>query len=165
MSAVLRDQRQWVPMAVGHLDAVLAIETAAYAVPWTRGNFIDSMASGYDTWLLVDAQRSLLGYFVAMEGVDEMHLLNLTVAPERQGQGLARCLLERLVELCHDRGAGDLWLEVRDSNARARLVYERFGFRQVGLRRGYYPQPPGVAGREDAVVMSLKLSESESKSE
>lgn len=161
MSAVLRDQRQWLPMAVGHLDAVLAIENAAYAVPWTRGNFIDSMASGYDTWLLVDAQRALLGYFVAMEGVEEMHLLNVTVAPERQGQGLARCMLSRLVAICGERGARELWLEVRDSNARARQVYERFGFTQVGVRRGYYPQAPGVAGREDAVVMSLKMSESD----
>lgn len=157
MNAVLRDQRQWAPMTVLHLDAVLAVENQAYPVPWTRGNFIDSIASGYEAWLLFDAQRLLLGYFVAMDGVDEMHLLNLTVAPDRQGQGLGRALLDRLVSLCRARGALALWLEVRVSNDRARGLYERYGFEPIRVRKGYYPQPPGVAGREDAAVMSLKV--------
>ena len=73
-------------MTVLHLDAVLAIENEAYPVPWTRGNFIDSIAAGYDAWLLVDARQTLLGYFVAMDGVDEMHLLNLTVALQRRAR-------------------------------------------------------------------------------
>lgn len=157
MSALLDDQRQWLPMTVRQLDAVLDIENAAYPVPWTRGNFIDSIAAGYEASLLVDAQHALLGYFIAMDGVDEMHLLNITVAPAWQGHGLARLMLDRLVALCRERRAHELWLEVRESNARAKSLYLRYGFRPIRVRRGYYPLPPGQPGREDAAVMSLKV--------
>ena len=103
------------------LDAVLAIEDSAYEFPWTRGNFIDSLAAGYTARTLRAADGALVGYFVAMAGVQEMHLLNLTVAPRRSRRGLARGLLDALVAQCRARGrATQLWLEVRESNQRAR---------------------------------------------
>jgi [ribosomal protein S18]-alanine N-acetyltransferase len=161
MSAVLRDpgapQRQIHPMTVADLDAVMAIEHSAYPVPWSRGNFIDSLAAGYHALLLHSEEGHLLGYLVAMDGVQEMHLLNLTVAPAQQNQGHGRHLLGALRALCHERGAHTLWLEVRHSNQRARALYEREGFIEVGLRRAYYPQASGTPGREDAVVMYLPL--------
>jgi ribosomal-protein-alanine N-acetyltransferase len=97
----------------------------------------------------------LLGYFVAMQGVDEVHLLNITVAPEYQGQGWSRLLLQALTLWSRGVGAEWLWLEVRVGNARAMHVYEAHGFRRVGLRKGYYPA--GLGQREDAIVMSLRL--------
>lgn len=161
MSAVLRDERLLLPMTVGQLDAVLAVECEVYAFPWTRGNFIDSIAAGYIAQVLHGAQGGLMGYLIAMEGVDELHLLNITVAPASQGCGHARFMLDELCALGRARGAQVLWLEVRSSNLRARAVYKRYGFREVGLRRGYYPaareQYPG--GREDALVMSHFLRE------
>ena len=143
------------PMTVAHLDAVMAIEAAAYAFPWSRGNFIDSLAAGYPARALCDAAGEVLGYFVAMTGVDEMHLLNITVAPAQQGRGHARFMLDALVALCHAQRARALWLEVRHSNARARAMYAHLGFTQAGVRKGYYPAPFGR--REDAVVMRLGL--------
>lgn len=143
------------PMTVALVDAVMAIEVAAYAFPWSRGNFIDSLAAGYAARVLRDARGELLGYFVAMAGVDEMHLLNITVAPAVQGRGHARVLIDALAALCRAQQARALWLEVRASNARARAMYERLGFTQVGVRKGYYPAPFGR--REDAIVMSLKF--------
>jgi ribosomal-protein-alanine N-acetyltransferase len=145
-----------VPMTVAQLEAVLAIEAAAYAFPWSRGNFIDSLAAGYPARVLVDARGALLGYFVAMGGVDEMHLLNITVAPAAQGRGHARVLIDALVGLCRAQPAGELWLEVRASNGHARAMYQHLGFAQVGVRKGYYPAPFGR--REDAIVMSLKIA-------
>lgn len=150
-----RDERVLAPMSNAHLDAVMVIEAAAYAFPWTRGNFIDSLVAGYPARVLLGAQRQLLGYFVAMPGVDEMHLLNITVAPAEQGRGHARCLMDALIPLCREHAARDLWLEVRQSNERARAMYLRLGFTAVGVRKGYYPAPFGR--REDAVVMSLKI--------
>lgn len=147
--------RRLLPMTQAHLDAVLAIENAAYAFPWSRGNFIDSIVAGYPARVLLDAQGQMLGYFVAMAGVDEMHLLNITVAPEQQGRGHARHMLAALTALSIERGARELWLEVRLSNSRARSIYERLGFVEVGIRKGYYPA--GFARREDAAVMTLKL--------
>ncbi|MEQ1683099.1 MAG: ribosomal protein S18-alanine N-acetyltransferase [Burkholderiaceae bacterium] len=148
-------ERVLAPMSNAHLDAVMAIEAAAYAFPWTRGNFIDSLAAGYPARVLLGAQRQLLGYFIAMPGVDEMHLLNITVAPAEQGRGHARCMIDALIALCREHAARELWLEVRESNERARAMYLRLGFTAVGMRKGYYPAPFGR--REDAVVMSLKI--------
>jgi [ribosomal protein S18]-alanine N-acetyltransferase len=148
--------RELPEMTTAHLDAVMAVETAAYDFPWSRGNFIDSLAAGYFGRVLAGRRGELLGYFVAMAGVDEMHLLNLTVEPSVQGRGHARTLIDALVALCGRQGAGALWLEVRSSNARARAMYEHLGFVRVGERKGYYPASFGR--REDAIVMSLKFA-------
>jgi ribosomal-protein-alanine N-acetyltransferase len=138
------------------VDAVWAVERSAYAFPWSRGNFVDSLAAGYWSRMLVDPSHAVLGYCVAMPGVDEMHLLNLTVAPGCQRRGHARTLLDDLEQACRERALPKLWLEVRASNERAREVYARRGFVEVGVRRGYYPAPP--PRREDAIVMNLRLS-------
>ncbi len=142
-------------MAVRDLQAVMAIEYAAYSFPWTRGNFIDSLAAGYLARMLVHETAGIVGYYVAMRGVDEMHLLNLTVAPAQQQRGHSRTLLDDLDERCRRSHVGRIWLEVRASNQRARQLYARRGFVEAGLRRGYYPA--GAARREDAIVMSLAL--------
>ena len=144
-----------VALTSAHLDALMAIENAAYAFPWTRGNFIDSIVAGYSARVLLDARGAMLGYFVTMAGVDEMHLLNITVAPEAQSRGHARLMIAALIALCRERAAQSLWLEVRQSNERARSIYARLGFVQQGVRKGYYPAPFGH--REDAVVMSLRI--------
>jgi len=158
MNAVLRRWNRLHPMTLVHLDEVMAIEAAAYPFPWTRGNFIDSLASGYPARVLFDGDRRdhVIGYFVAMEGVDELHLLNLTVVPTEQGRGHGRAMLDALAAMCRDLRSPQLWLEVRVSNTRAREIYRRYGSREVGLRRGYYPAAEGQ--REDACVMSLDLS-------
>jgi ribosomal-protein-alanine N-acetyltransferase len=91
-----------------------------------------------------------------MPGVDELHLLNITVAPAWQGRGLAVVMLDRLVAACRQRGLTQLWLEVRVGNQRAREVYRRYGFAEVGKRRAYYPVQQGP--REDAVLMSLMVA-------
>ena len=160
MSAVLEPlEVQFEAMTESWLAAVCRVEQSAYRQPWTQGNFSDSLRAGYQAQLLLGGagpHAQLLGYFVAMQGVDEMHLLNITVAPEYQRQGWARLMLDALVLWSRGQGAQWVWLEVRVSNTRARAVYERYGFRHVGSRRQYYPADG--AGREDAVVMSMALS-------
>ena len=136
------------------LDALLAVEQHAYSHPWTRGNFTDSLTSGYQIELLLGGEQ-VIGYFVAMPGVEEAHLLNITVAPEFQQQGWAIVLLDALALWARGRAAQWLWLEVRVSNLRARHIYEKYGFQRVGERKRYYPGPG--AEREDAVVMSYAL--------
>ena len=155
-------------MTAADLDAVQAVEAAAYPHPWSRKHFADSLAAGHAALMLLGEAapgelvhpprtdgRVLLGYLIAMGGVDEAHLLNITVAPAHQRQGWARCLLDALVLWARGQRAHSLWLEVRQSNQRARRVYEGYGFQQVGLRRAYYPAGP--TGREDAWVMCLPL--------
>jgi ribosomal-protein-alanine N-acetyltransferase len=145
-------------MQVADLERVLVLEASAYSHPWSRGNFVDSLAAGYDIDLRLTAPDVLIGYFVALRGVAETHLLNLTVAPAWQRRGHARALLARLAGQCRSRADEALWLEVRESNAPARALYRSEGFEEVGLRRGYYPAD---RGREDAVVMRLGLAPAE----
>lgn len=157
------------PMLESDLDSVHAVESQAYAHPWSRRHFHDSLKAGYPAILLLSQPlpgevvhppradgRVLLGYLVAMPGVDEVHLLNITVATAHQRQGWARFMLDALGLWSRGQGAQWLWLEVRQGNAPARALYERCGFAQVGLRKGYYPA--GHFQREDAVVMSLRLA-------
>jgi len=144
------------PMTVASLDDVLALEDEVYPFPWSRGNFVDSLASGYTAWTLSLAEGGLIGYCVAMTGVDEMHLLNITVAPAARRHGHARRLLAGLVQVCRERACGRLWLEVRESNVEARGAYRHLGLDEVGRRKGYYPAPEGR--REDAIVMSLDIA-------
>jgi ribosomal-protein-alanine N-acetyltransferase len=142
------------PLAEQHLEAVLQLEQQAYAHPWQRANFVDSLQSGYQAQLLL-ADETLLGYFVAMKGVEEVHLLNITVAPQYQRQGWARVMLDALAIWAKGQGAHWLWLEVRAGNQRAMEVYEASGYARVGERKSYYPAAQGQ--REDAVVMNLRL--------
>jgi len=155
VSAILKPvEARFEPLTPDHLDAVLRVEQQAYAHPWGRRHFEDSLTAGYQMQLLL-ADATLLGYFVAMKGVDEVHLLNITVAPAYQRQGWAQVLLDALTLWARGQGAEWLWLEVRVGNGRAIQVYEAHGFRRVGQRKNYYPDDDGQ--REDAIVMSLRL--------
>lgn len=142
------------PMSEDRLAPVVVLEQRVYAHPWTHGNFVDSLRAGYHARMLV-AGAGLVGYYVAMKGVDEVHLLNITVAPEHQRQGWGRLMLDALTLWARAEGVQWLWLEVRASNVQAQRTYERYGYRRVGERRNYYPA--GAGKREHAVVMSLKL--------
>jgi ribosomal-protein-alanine N-acetyltransferase len=169
--AALADSRRVVysPMLETDLDAVCDVEKAAYAHPWSRKHFADSLTAGYPAIMLLGEAaegeaawpgrpdgRILLGYIVAMPGVDEVHLLNVTVSPAHQRQGWARCLLDALVLWSRGQRAEWLWLEVREGNVPARRLYDSYGFGAVGVRKNYYPA--GHFKREDAIVMSLGLT-------
>ena len=167
MSAVFKPadllEARFEPMTHAALTQVASVEQSAYKYPWTRGNFSDSLNSGYQAQVLMGGQTNpeLLGYFVAIKGVDESHLLNITVAPRHQMQGWGRLMLDALALWSRGQGAQWLWLEVRVSNAHAKALYLRYGFREVGLRKDYYPEGStsllGTSAREDAVVMSFAL--------
>jgi ribosomal-protein-alanine N-acetyltransferase len=141
-------------MSLADLDEVAAIERRAYAYPWTRGNFEDSLGSGYTGLCMRDEGRHLLGYSVLMPVVDEAHLLNFCVAPSWQRQGLGARLLHWSIETARGSGFRALLLEVRPSNENALRLYERFGFELIGRRKNYYPALH--RSREDALVMRLK---------
>ena len=144
------------PMTLADLDRVLALEVQAYSHPWSRGNFIDSLAAGYQAVLRLDSDAQLLGYFLAQPGFQETHLLNLTVAPRHQRQGHGLALLAQLQAWARARGDQAVWLEVRAGNPPALALYRRLGFAQMGLRQGYYPA--SGQQREDALVLRLDLA-------
>jgi len=153
MSAQLDILPKLRPMRASDLDRIMEIEPVIYTHPWTRGNFEDSMRVGYSCWV-IDCGGVVTGYGVLMIGVREAHLLNLSIAPEWQGRGLGRTLLEHFVRIGRDSDAQQMFLEVRPSNTSARRMYADYGFRDISVRRGYYPT---AGGREDAILMGLML--------
>lgn len=136
------------------VDRILPLEAAAHAMPWTRGNFLDSLNSGHVATLM-QSGGSVLGYAVVMPLPGEAELLNITIAPASQRQGWGRQLLQHVCAAAQAGGAERLFLEVRASNLPARTLYAKSGFAEVGLRRGYYACPTGE--REDAVLMAKTL--------
>jgi ribosomal-protein-alanine N-acetyltransferase len=169
MSAQIEHPMSWqpetrfAPMCVEDIEAISAIEARLYTFPWTAGNFRDSLTAGYSAWVLREDWSGLgtapvMGYFLLMAAVDEAHLLNISVASEYQGRGLGLALLHKATETARAHRARSMILEVRPSNQRAIEVYERYGFRLIGRRVGYYPiSTENRTDREDALVMHLDL--------
>ena len=151
MSAQLDATPRYRRIDEADLDAVMAIENAVYTHPWTRDNFTDSLNAGYQCWLM-ECAGMMVGYCVVAIAAGEAHLLNLSIAPGWQRRGLGSLLLEFVQRLVVERAAQRIFLEVRVSNAAARALYARAGFREIATRRGYYP---AGAGREDALVLEF----------
>ncbi len=117
------------------LDAILPIEQVAYTHPWSRGNFADALRSGYCAQVLMQGE-AVLGYFIAMQILDEVHLLNITVSPCTRNKGWAvSCWTSwRTGAATPPKPSGCGWRCVRATRAHA-TCYERHGFTQVGARR------------------------------
>ncbi|MCC6474168.1 MAG: ribosomal protein S18-alanine N-acetyltransferase [Burkholderiales bacterium] len=153
MSALLRPSAWFEEMREDDVPAVMAVERRIYAFPWTGGNFRDSIHAGYACRLYRDAE-GLIGYSVATVAAGEAHILNLSVAAERQRMGNGARLLAHMIGLARAQRAASVFLEVRPSNEAALNLYRGCGFRRIGMRRGYYP---GASVREDALVLALEL--------
>lgn len=153
------DSLRYAPMVMADIDEVCAVENAVYPHPWTRGNFVDSLASGYSAWTLREdgagGQGALAAYFLLMDVVGEAHLLNVAVAAQRQRAGLGRYMLDKVAACARGLGADSILLEVRPSNTRALDVYLRYGYTEIGRRKNYYPAHDGK--REEAIVMRFHL--------
>jgi ribosomal-protein-alanine N-acetyltransferase len=152
MSALPQDLLQVRAMRVTDLDAVMAIENVIYTHPWTRGNFADSLTAGSHCWVL-ELSGVLAGYAVLSTAAGEAHLLNLSIAAAWQRRGLGRGFLTYLIDYINKSEISALFLEVRVSNTAARALYAQAGFREIGIRRGYYP---AYDGREDAIVLEYQ---------
>lgn len=145
-------------MTEADIPAVMAMEHAACLLPlhaWSEDNYRSSIRAGY--WMRVRTEPEtgrVIAVCVAMDGPDEVHLLNIAVDASQHGTGLAQTILADLYDRCRQRQAAVVWLEVRPSNAPARARYVREGFIEVGVRKNYYA---ALNGREDALVMKRDI--------
>lgn len=140
-------------MYLRHVALIGTMERRNYDFSWSDGIFRDCLKAGY-TCQMVLLDNDLIGYGIMQVAADEAHILNLCIDGPYQRQGFARLLLEHLVRQAGQRQAHTVFLEVRPSNPRAIELYERSGFNEVGVRKGYYDS---ANGREDAIVMAKNL--------
>ncbi len=140
------------PMLFKDLHEVYYIEQSVFSYHWTYPNFQSSVAVNDQGWVLRNEAGKMLGYFIAMEAVDEMHLLKIAVAEEWQGQGYGRMLMDKAIEIARELDMQSMILEVRPTNEPAVALYKNTGFKTIGVRKGYY-----VDTKEDALVMRLDL--------
>jgi ribosomal-protein-alanine N-acetyltransferase len=142
------------PMRPANLDEVLAIERLSFTNPWSRAAFLRELTENRVArlWVARPAEGgAVLGYVCLWVVVDEVHVTNFAVDPAHRGQGNGRQLLGTILAYYRAEGIRRATLEVRPSNTGARRLYEAFGFRQVGLRKRYYPDTG-----EDAMLLEAR---------
>lgn len=140
-------------MKLADLDQVLAIEQASFRTPWKREHFEAELAGRYSFPFVAEYDGKLVGYVCLMSLFEEAQILDIAVAPERRGLGIALALMEHACTVAREKRAEVLALEVRASSAPAIGLYQRMGFQRVGVRSAYYE------ASEDAILMEKNLKE------
>lgn len=144
------------PMTSQDLPGVIAVEEAAYPFPWTEAIFRDCLRVAYYCCVL-EGKDGIIGHGIMSVAVGECHLLNICIHPDYQRQGHGQRMMNHLLSLARHAHAGVAYLEVRLSNTAAQEMYRQRGFREIGLRKDYYP---AEEGREDALILMLDLQQS-----
>jgi ribosomal-protein-alanine N-acetyltransferase len=135
------------------LAQVFKIEARAYDYPWSKGIFKDCLRVGYSCWVF-DVAGMVQAYAIMSLAAGECHIMNLSVDPAMQGQGVGRAVLRQLIEVARHCSVDTMLLETRPSNTNALKLYRSEGFNEVGTRKAYYPAPHG---REDALILAKAL--------
>jgi [ribosomal protein S18]-alanine N-acetyltransferase len=144
---------QFARLGLDDLPALLELERECFSFPWTEAQYRLGLENkAFLVFGLKDAEQ-VAAYLSFHQAAGEMEVLNLATAPALRRQGLGRRLLGLVLQICRKMGIEHAYLEVRRSNAAALALYASFGFSQVGLRKGYYPD-----NGEDAVLMRLDLA-------
>ena len=144
-------------MTLADVTDVAAMERRVFPDPWSPDSFLAEVERRPDVgWPVVVRDAStVVGYAVVWFIVDEIHIGNIAVHPDHQGEGIGRWLMERILEEGKRRSMVFATLEVRPSNRAALGLYERFGFRRIAVRRRYYRN-----NDEDAWVLAIALDPS-----
>jgi ribosomal-protein-alanine N-acetyltransferase len=141
------------PMTLSDVPAVISVERASYAFPWSEGVFRDCIRVGY-LCRVIEFKASVGGYAIMSYGAGEAHILNICIREDLRGQGIGRKLMHFLLERARAAQMHDVFLEVRPSNPNAIALYVSLGFTHVGIRKAYYQ---AAGGREDALVYKVVL--------
>lgn len=135
-------------MQVKDADAAAAIEQQIFSQPWSRQGFLDVVNLANTVFLVAEENNRIVGYIGMYVAMDEGEITNVAVAPVERCHGIGGMLIAELLKIAENKGIARIVLEVRVSNDSAIRLYERNGFVQCGVRRGFYEFP-----KEDAYVM------------
>ena len=136
------------------LQKILEIEELSFQSPWSVRALKSEIENPVSHLWAVITGKATSGYICFWMFDREIQLMNMAVHPHARGRGLGHYLLKKMIEAGISKGMRQIWLEVRPSNVVAKGLYQSLGFKEAYRRPGYYPD-----NREDAIVMSLNLSE------
>lgn len=139
-------------MEKGDIAQILAIENVSFPTPWAEYAFLSELKNKFAVYYVAAHEDKVVGYSGMWLFSGEAHITTIAVHPDWRGQGLGRAFMDNMINRARDRGASTVILEVRPSNAAARCLYKKIGFRQIGCRKNYY-----LETREDALVMLLNI--------
>ncbi|NLY66807.1 MAG: ribosomal protein S18-alanine N-acetyltransferase [Tissierellia bacterium] len=131
------------------LDRVMEIEKKAFSPPWTREAFLLELTKNLlAKYIVAEVDGLVVGYGGVWLIIDEGHVTNIAVDEKYRNMGIGSKIMEGLIQLCIDRNIASMTLEVRKSNEAAKALYKKFGFKEYGIRKGYYQD-----NNEDAIIM------------
>jgi ribosomal-protein-alanine N-acetyltransferase len=139
------------------IDALMRVENACHTHPWTVNTMQSCLAGRYFNLAAFNEQQ-IIGFYIGEKAGPDFTLMDICVAPDFQGQGIAKQLLAAFIEYGEKHHAENLFLEVRETNTRAIALYEQAGFSEMSVRKNYYPSSdPSKNGHEDAILMGMTL--------
>ncbi len=136
-------------MTVDHIDGVMVVENLSFKIPWSRQAFVDEITgNNMAMYFVALCNEQVIGYGGMWKILDEGHITNIAVHPEFRRCGAASVIIEKILEISGEKGIKSLTLEVRKSNIVAQNLYQKYGFKSEGIRKGYYSDTG-----EDALIM------------
>lgn len=136
------------PMTPDHVSRIAQLERLCFSDPWSENSVASELNNPLSLWLTALEEDTVVGYIGSQSVLGESDMMNVAVHPDHRRRGIARKLIEELVEALKQRGNHSLTLEVRASNTPAIALYEKLGFQEAGRRRNYYRNP-----KEDALIL------------
>lgn len=144
------------PLTAGNYQAAFRIQQSCHLYPWSQKVFADCLDGQYFAFQ-IEQQGQVIGYYIGLQVLDEITLMDIGVEREQRGKGYARTMMQHFIDQCENKCAQDVWLEVRRSNTAAEALYRQFGFELMEERKNYYPTQDG---REDALLMKKSMGKS-----
>ncbi|HIT86262.1 MAG TPA: ribosomal protein S18-alanine N-acetyltransferase [Candidatus Coprocola pullicola] len=137
------------PMTEEHIEQVLQVEEACFSIPWTREDFQREMKENkMAIYRIAVLDDKIVGYAGMWHVVTEGHITNVAVLEQYRRRGVAKALMEEIINIAQQKQMIGITLEVRISNIAAQKLYTKYGFRPEGFRKNYYQDT-----KEDAVIM------------
>ncbi len=146
------DKIEIAPFSMADIGEAYLIERRSFGDPWSEADFAELVLSDMTVFYSARSGARVVGYVGIYHILDEGQILNIAVSPEYRKRGIASALIGKIKEYARANGITFLTLEVRESNASARALYEKHGFYQVGVRTNYYSQP-----KENAILMNADI--------
>ncbi|MDP4092475.1 MAG: ribosomal protein S18-alanine N-acetyltransferase [Bacillota bacterium] len=136
-------------MTIEHIDDVMVVENLSFSIPWSKESFFQEVTGNtFARYITAKVNGRVIGYAGMWKVFDEGHITNVAVHPEFRGTGIGSALIEYLMEVARKENITSMTLEVRRSNIAAQRLYNKYGFKVEGYRKGYYSD-----NREDALIM------------